>query len=220
MMRFITVLYLSVLFCSQGWSQNNINFLIDRKINSNDIWTQSDLIEGHPFLFDKWKIATIETTKGTYNDILIKLNLVQDEIYFQGDGGYTMILSKDHVLSFVMREKDDTALTFIHVPLNGYFQILEDGERSLLLKKVKELVSADRAETVSNVSSKITKEHREKSFYYLRQEGIMFSIESNKSLRRMFQNDSGAISFINKNKVKVNNEKALISLVKFLNERV
>jgi hypothetical protein len=200
--------------------QSTLNDLFDRRLNSDDIWTKTDQIQGHPFILEDWEIASIETLKGTYNNVPVKLNVERNEVYFKDENGKTLILQDDFVTELSINDsKNNSIRRFIKIPLKGYFEMITEGKSSLLIKHSKLFVPSIAAESVNTITNKSMDRYNEKAVVTIRIENQLYPLENKKALKSLYSDDVGAAEFIRKNKVKTSDIDSMVTLVNYLNSR-
>jgi hypothetical protein len=215
---FVSYVFLTLIQNHLAFGQSTLNDLFDRRLTSNDIWVKNDRVQGHPFLFEEWTSASISTIKGNYSDVSIKLNLEKNEVYYKDEADNVLILMDDYVTGVdILDPKDRQVRKFIKIPLKGYYEVIFDGETSLLLKHTKLFVPSISAEGVNAITTKSMDRYNLKSIVTLRIKNQLHSFENKKDLKNFFSNDSKTSSFISSNKIKVSNIDSMKNLVEYLN---
>ena len=196
-----------------------ISDIFDRRLNSNDVWVKNEGVQGHPFLFEDWSRSNIETIRGSFKEVNVKLNLEKNHVYFQDEKGEVLILNDDYVTSLILKDPEDGSMRkFIKLPLNGYFELILEGEYSLLVKHTKVFIPSISSEGVNTITNKSMNRYTQKSLVSIYFNGQVQIFESNKDFKEYFSTESETSEFIKTNKIKLSDLESMKILVNYLNK--
>lgn len=176
-------------------------------------------INGSPFIYDNWLLASLKMTDDRVADsIYIRLNAFENKVHFKDENGEEM----QAVSAIKEITITDNNLTWHGVIFrtgykgggNAFFQVLEDGKKMQLLKKI----------IVTKWETKALGEEDKKSFQL--DEEIFFAgydnlYKQNKkctSLAEAFEKKQEEIlHYVSANDIKCNKEEDMRKLVRFFN---
>lgn len=221
MKRIFFILLLSYQ-CIQLYSQysnssviNQVRVLANReatfKLNYNNV-------EGSPYFTPEFIKGTVYLNDGNYATLPLRYDIFQDEMEFRKDDKILWLLKKD--IKFIRYGSEMVIVTHAVSDTSklGYFFLKETGKYKIMKKMhvdYNPMVPAKGySETIPD------KFKREEDEFYLQFEGIPAQrLKNNKDLSTIFANNSAALDFIKKEKIKVNNFESLQKLVNFLNNQ-
>ena len=177
-------------------------------------------INGSPFLFEKWMTGSVTTSKGTYQNLSLKLDAYES----------TLIFNKDEQA----REFTDPVITFTLIPdpsdssrnmvfKNGitgpslradqYVQVLSEGKVSLYRSDIK-LVS-----DVNEINKGVIKTFNNSTRYYIVRDGKAKLVKMNKKelLNELSDQQDKVEAYIKENKLSMSKDADLKSLFKYYN---
>lgn len=135
---------------SQAEATGTIGYL---SINGRlfDLSQYADVVEGTPFLYKDWQKAMVQMPNdGVINNTDIKLNLLDNELYFKDPAGKEMIAT-DHIKAVTFNQGSALAITFITKYAlgnaaagfpNGWYQLLQKGNAMLLKEHHKAMTTS------------------------------------------------------------------------------
>ncbi|MDQ3277569.1 MAG: hypothetical protein M3Q06_04545 [Bacteroidota bacterium] len=176
------------------------------------------VIEGIPFYpTDEWQKGTITYRDVTYRDVLLKYDLVKDEVLVLHPNGYTpVILFAPRIDFFTMGEKK-----FVYLPAleaapfkAGVYEEVSRGALTLYAKRSKLL-----SEEI--VSNKIEREFVDNHSFYIRKEGKLVAANKEKVIMALVEEkkkESKALLKKDGIKFRKNPEAALRTIVTFYNQ--
>jgi hypothetical protein len=177
-------------------------------------------VEGTPYLSENWSYAKIMLADGRkFDSVLLKLNLYENKIHFKDqNGGERMVATQ--VREIEIRDASSKWNNAVFVSgygedKNMFFQVLTDGNKAELLKKMNVII---RELKVFNAPNQKSFELQERLFIYSSVTGTLYQENKNcSSLMNAFKNDSKITGFISSNDIKCNKEKDMTKLVAYYN---
>lgn len=177
-------------------------------------------IEGSPYLSADWTYARIKLADNRiYDSVLLKLNLFENKIHFTDGKGHEKMVAIQ-VKEIEIRDASSKLNKAVFVSgygedKNMFFQVLTDGNKAELLKKMNVII---REMKVFNAPVQKSFELQERLYIYSSITGTLYQENKNcSSLMSAFGNDSKVTSFISSNDSKCNKEKDLSKLVEYYN---
>lgn len=182
--------------------------------------TESRGIEGSPFIFDEWLLANIRFLDDkTVDSIRIKLNASNNKVHYVDENGEELqAIGKFKEIKIIDNASTWNGTVFFsgfEKDKNSFFQMLMDGKKVMLLKKVKVIVWE--AKAMFEEAKKEYQKENEFSFYVKHE-----LIKQNKSCSQLtdaFKNESGLLDFILTNDLKCNKEADMRRIVEFVNSK-
>jgi len=158
-------------------------------------------IEGHAyFLDDQWQTGSVVYDGLVYNNIPMQYDLLKDFVVVLHPDGYPAFrLFNEKVTEFTLARhrfirivRDSLSLS----PLaTGYYDELYNGKLLVLAKRTK-LID-------ERVSDKLDRMFIAKNYYYIRKDGVFYSVKSYKDLLTILKDRSKEIrQYLRKNKIK------------------
>ena len=147
-MKYLPI-FLITICCLIGVNKAKAQFMYDRYSRPIDTKIYLD-IEGSAYLTESWSPGEVRLVNGTIykKDILLKYNLLDDELYFKYDTGATMTFV-DPVKDFFIKytyEQDNVPVTkhyrngyqdVSNTTPKSYFEVIGDGNLQLIKKTTK-----------------------------------------------------------------------------------
>ncbi len=196
---------------------NRFNKFMDKVSGNNDKELAYKDISGSAFYYPNFLAAT-------YNDgeewISIRYNTYTDEIEYSNGADVYILPKSEPFTKFVFKQSHEVLVLENYDEGLGYFFELEKGKNTLLTK-IKTKFKPEVVATTTLTSSIPPKFETSKPVYYIKTaENKIVKIPKNaKEFVDIFPNKKDEINtFIDKNKVKLNQEDSLKKLVKFLNQ--
>lgn len=114
---------------------------LNRRIR--EIEKKSKETKGSPFLFEEWKKGIVVNNNGDHINTYVNYNVYTDEMHVTNPRSTGVILQKNFADSIFIIN-NDTTLLFVHLNnsenlKNGIYQVLYDGNISLVVKRSKRL---------------------------------------------------------------------------------
>ncbi len=177
-----------------------------------------DDIEGSPHHSDGFIKSIVYLKDGNTASLPLRYDLFQDEIEFMRDGKIFWLTKK--VVLYIQYGKD----TLFLEPFSEnrgkltYFFAREKGEYALyIMKKVSFHPEVPPKPYVESIPDRF---EPDQDAYYLKREGMLaVEIRNKKTLLGMLSDNTAALDYIKKSKIRANKEEDLIELVRFLNNQ-
>jgi len=174
-------------------------------------------VEGSELLYPDWTKGSIKLASGrVYDEMLLKYNIYEDQLYFQGKDNATMKFTSTVVEfrfgSDVYRNGYPAIKDFNEL---SYFKVLSEGKATLLKKITKNVID------VKEFNSSITvKKIADDKIYYLFNNGKMLLLKSDKAtfLGLVSDKKSEIEAYLKANKINFKKEEDLIALVTAYNK--
>jgi len=174
-------------------------------------------VEGSELLYPDWTKGSIKLASGrVYDEMLLKYNIYEDQLYFQGKENATMKFTSPVVEfrfgSDVYRNRYPAIKDFNEL---SYFKVLSEGKATLLKKITKNVID------VKEFNSSITvKKIADDKFYYLYDNGKMLLLKSDKAtfLGLVSDKKNEIEAYLKANKINFKKEEDLITLVTAYNK--
>lgn len=181
-------------------------------------------VEGNPYLTEQWLKGSVTLVSGeSYNNLMLKYDLVKNEPLFQNSNGEVMTFVNP-VRQFTLTgaansEKSDLLFRNGFKAADGgtaetFYQVLSEGETPLL-KKVVKVVD----ETKAFNSATAVKTFQQVQMYFLVKDGLPLKVRKEKKviLEALGDHSPELEDYIKTNKLNLKSEPALVSLVTYYN---
>jgi len=130
-------------------------------------------VRGTPFLLPDWTSGKIiEDVDDTVKNVKLHYDVVEQDLWVENNMGYRLIINKDKIKGFIISDESSDRIFITHAdPDNSdkstiFMEVLEKGVATLLCKRRKYYVPADRTSSAYNHHP--YDEYREgKTAYYL-----------------------------------------------------
>ena len=175
-------------------------------------------VRGDEFLFiGDFQPGTVKLNDKLFNNVEVRYDIYHDEVLIRKNQGIILQLNKEMVNSFTIDFNNKTYY-FQNMgasdtnEINGYVNILYQGDVSLLVKYKKEIFPL----AVENRYDLFSQSNR----MFLRKDGLLFSIGRKNDIIKLFEADKQQIrSFIKSRKLKVSKKKpeSFVPVVDFCN---
>lgn len=208
-------------------AQNMLNNMMENfrfKKMTESTYTRDNLkvsdIQGTPYLSEKFSPGKITTKEGvTYKNIPLRYNGFSDDLEFQkGEDCYNI----DPKSTIKRAEFGGRVFSCMEYSLggkirNGYFELLTEGNATLLVKYTVKLV--EKAEASAYVDAKPARfDAPSKEYYLIFKDASAKLITNKKSLLELFGNQKDEMeSYISKNKLSVKEDDTLKKIVSHYN---
>lgn len=227
-MKKFLFLFVTILACTIGYSQQNIAFADGEYGRYNNFITVDNDnlnydVEGTKYINEEYLPAKLSSYPDlTFN---IKYNAFNDEMEVQSKNNKSYALNKlakSVSVRFLHNNVTYSIFDYVNndgVVETGYFQNISSGDKVLLLKK----------ESIMFIKEKPSKtgydEHRppqyrrlkDKLFVKINNQNAIELPKSKKSILKLFPDKKSQISsFIKENKIKTSNESDLVKLVNYI----
>lgn len=172
--------------------------------------------KGDPYFIDDWEEAVVYAANGNqYSDVLLKFDLVSNELHFfvpDLDKSYLIDMAVDSFL--IMREVNPHF--FIKLSDGRYYERLVAGDHSLYKKINKHIIESRPYGSADRVRNIITKTN----YFYENDEELIPVNTSRRAVLRAVDSQSHGIlqDFVKSNKINLSTEEGLILAFKFLNQ--
>jgi hypothetical protein len=181
---------------------------------------ESQTIQGSPFIFDDWLLANIRFMDDkTVDSIRIKINTYQNKIHYRDENGEELqAIGKFKEIKIVDNTSSWNGAVFFsgfEKEKNAFFQMMGDGKKIMLLKKVK--VSVFETKAMFEESKKEFQQENE--FYFYVKYELIRQNKSCSQLTDAFKNEAGLLDFILTNDLKCNKEADMKKIVEFINSK-
>ena len=177
-------------------------------------------VNGSPFLFDKWIKGAATISKGTYNELELKLDSYSNTLLFKKeDDSYEF---QDDVASFVLKPiaSDSASYMYFKKGYSGpglnpkqYVQVLVDGKVNLCKSVAKSLAE------VSQINKGIVQSFTKTDRYYIIKNNTARLIKLNKNevLNVLSEKQEQIDAFIRAEKLSLKRESDLIKVIHYYN---
>lgn len=185
---------------------------------------QYEDIDGTPYFYDDWLKGTIKNSKGDeYKDIELKYDIVAGTLLFKGKNGQALEFINP-VIEFSLLNlpdrKEEVLLFRNGYPeigendKNTFYQVLTEGEITLL-KSNRKVVREEKAYNSATIKKKIVPLEE----YYFASSTKIGRVKLNeKAILNLLNDQSDNVKdFIDKNKLKLKDERSLIKLINYYN---
>ena len=178
----------------------------------------SPLIEGHAYYeSQEWKKGWINYNGVVYTNVLLKYDLLKDEVVIQYfDGFHAVSLLSEYVKQFYL-----PGHTFVRIERDsisklpsGFYEKLNAGAISTFIKKTKNI-----KEDIE--SRQIKRSFIDVDFYYALKNGIYYPINNQRSMLNLVGNKQKEIKkYLRKNKIKFRKtpELAIVKIAEYYNQ--
>jgi len=227
------VTFIAFLFCCKGMlsqdnktsaSANSANRTVlsdySKNATSQDllVYNPPESVSGSPFLSNDWYYANIKLADNrTFDSVLIKLNLFDNKVHFKDDQGRERMIGAD-VTQIEIKDVSSKWNNTLFVSGYGenkqeYYQVLTDGKKAGLLKKVKVVIK-----DTKDIYGMITKSFEMQDRFYIYSSGKLYKDGKDcSSLMAAFGNEDKIKTFMSANSLKCNKENDLLKLVDHYN---
>ncbi|TMI61804.1 MAG: hypothetical protein E6H07_18065 [Bacteroidetes bacterium] len=177
-------------------------------------------IGGSPFIFDDWLLANIRFMDDKKVDsIRIKINTYQNKVHYRDENGEELqAIGKFKEIKIIDNSSSWNGTVFFsgfEKEKNAFFQMMADGKKVMLLKKVKVIVWETKA-----MFEEAKKEfQKENEFYFYVKYELIRQNKSCSQLTDAFKNEAGLLDFISTNDLKCNKEDDMKRIVDFINSK-
>lgn len=178
-------------------------------------------IVGSPFDNEEFIMGEIVTTSNSkYVDIPLRLNIYNDAIEFKNSDGTALSIAAPETIGYVMMGDRK----FVYSPylaagkiLRGFFEVLEEGKATLLLRR--NIVLRDAVPPQAYAEAKPASLQRLADDYYVRlQSDEAKKVTNRKDIVEILQDHAAELeAFLKKNKTKFNKPGELTDLIKYYN---
>lgn len=231
-MKTIMIFLIALLCCKSILSQDNKaptsitpanrNVLADysRSASSQDllVYNPPESVEGSPFLSNDWCYASIKLADDrTFDSVLIRLNLFDNKVHYKDDQGRERMIGAD-VKQVEIKDASSKWNNTLFVSGYGenkqeYYQVLTDGKKAGLLKKVNVIIK-----DTKSIYGIVTKSFEMQNRFYIYSSGKLYKDGKDcSSLMAAFGNDDKIKSFMSTNSLKCNKENDLLKLIDHYN---
>jgi hypothetical protein len=182
--------------------------------------------DGSPYLFDDYLPATLTTESGrVYKDVMIKLNLVDNEVLYRLADGKEMVSTTpiQKISMFAIGQLysglDSMIISGINTPLNSrgaITYIVYSSGKLTLLKKVS-VTYKDMQEYGNTNTTRVFK--RKESFFFMDKKGVTDQVgKSTQAVLDLFNDKRKNVEqYVNQNRLDLRNEKHLVSAFNYYN---
>ena len=123
-------------------------------------------VKGSPFLYEKWYLGEVNTPKGVYKNLMLKLDMYENILYFQKDD--QLLSFADHVNEFKLQTENGIKIfkrgfSGSNLKPESFVEILLEKKNYLLIKSVIVNISE-----VNEINSGIIKTFKHINRYYLK----------------------------------------------------
>lgn len=173
-------------------------------------------IEGSPFLDDKWLLARIkvEGRTQTYDSISIKLNVYTNAIHFvNADGEEMQMAIKVEAVKIIDSGSawNNTVFLSNFAQGPGFYQVLEDGDKLKLLKKLWVFIWETQP-----LNSEKQRKFEIQGDLFLSSGAILYkSSKACSTIRDAFGKNDKLLDYISQNNLRCNKEEDMRQIVKF-----
>jgi hypothetical protein len=177
-------------------------------------------VDGSPFIFDEWLMARIRFMDDVMVDsVYIKLNAYQGKVHYRDEAGdeFQAIgkIKEIKITDSLSPWKNTVFLSGFEKDKHSFFQIMLDGKKIMLLKKVKVNVWETKA-----MFEEAKKEfQKEDEFYFYVKYELIRQNKSCGQLEETFRNDAAILDFISANDLKCNKEADMRKVTEFINSK-
>lgn len=215
-MRFLLLITLLV-YTAPGHTQN-LSYNDGRPVLAKTVVGA----QGEELLYADWRKGNVVTADGkTYKDVVLLYNLLNDQLFFQGIDGQSMLFVTP-VREFVINDsitgiwrmfrKGGTTVT----PSEGdpFYEVLADGRMQLLKRNKKKISEVTEYNSVGAKKLIV-----DEVFYYLLTNGTLQNVKRDKeSLKKALPDLSLKIDeYASVHKPNLKKEASFIEMIKFLN---
>jgi hypothetical protein len=166
-------------------------------------------IKGTPFFRTSWNEAELHFTSGRkVKNVLIKLNLLHDEVMVKRSSGDSIILDKRDLITILLSDSEtgqDIIFKRGSDPpdlKSGFYHVIYDGKVSLVARYKKDFVKADYKGGYS--PGKISDEIVDEVVYYLQRTDLSYvKVKLNKRSILSAINDEKLNAFVKTNKLRI-----------------
>lgn len=182
-------------------------------------------VEGSPFLFEDWTKGVVKLANGkTYSDVLLKYDLVADQLLFKDLKSDQALEFIDPLVEFKLQATlagNNDLLLFRngYMAANGqsttsFYKVLFDGGTQLLKRNEKRIT-----ETKEYSSASIVKKFDESETYYLSRNKEVIKIKKDKAqvLSALVNHTDKLEQHIKAQKLNLKNEADLVKLIAYFN---
>lgn len=176
-------------------------------------------IEGSPYYSDEFVDGVIYLRNGNNTPLPLRYDLFQDEIEFKSENKILWLNKKD--VEYISLGDETLIVEPVAVGSSGrlaYFFVQDTGKYSLYVKRKANFEPYVPPGGYSDaVPDRFTLDN---DAYYLKQEGMLpEEISSKKALRTMLKDNSQALDYIKKTRLRVQKAEDLRALTEFLNSQ-
>lgn len=222
-------LFLSLITYSQAtraaFEMNMVgrNGIIKSLHNVNSTLTYDD-VSGSPYLNDDFSPGKIIMKDGTsYSDIPLRYNIYTDKIEFESNNNVIMEIAQPNLCERIIISNKIfvyQSYTENNSSKNGYFELIEEGNLSLLKQYQLQFKDAVEAQPYKDPKPAQFDQHSPR-FFLLSDSNTAVELNSkSKTLEALEQYSPDIEKWIKKNKLKVNKEEDLIKAIQFCNQKM
>ena len=177
-------------------------------------------IGGSPFIFDDWLLANILFMDDKKVDsIRIKINTYRNKVHYRDENGEELqAIGKFKEIKIVDNSSSWNGAVFFsgfEKDKFAFFQMMADGKKVMLLKKVKVIVWESKP-----MFEEGKKEfQKENEFYFYVKHELIKQSKSCSQLTDAFKSEAGLLDFISTNDLKCNKEDDMKRIVDFINSK-
>ena len=218
MKRFLFIVLIVAGACADSRSQNMIlHDPVSSRIFSVDKYSG---IKGTPFLREDWIQGSVNTSKGFYNNLELKLDLYGNTLFFKRDDKEYEF--EDKVNGFILMQDPNDSSTYQYfvkgltgsgIRSEQFVQILEEGRLNLYRADNKQLTE------LNQVNQGIIKSFSTSTRYLLLKENSLQTIRLNKNdlLEKLGDRRQEIEDFIKTKKPDPKKESGLVSIIRYYN---
>ncbi len=198
------------------WYDSLTGLLNYSVFNGIDYVYPPNLREGHPFFgLEDWQNGKVVIDNNLYSNVLIRYDITMDAIiiYDESTGRSIRLHS---VEGFMIYQSEFKFLNTITHLSPGYYQVLVDGELSLLSRREKEPYK-------SYYDTKVVTVYEPSVKYYLQFDGEGYAFNGKSSISKLFpQMKKNIEAYIKASKLQIRASRPedLISIVKYTNQLI
>ena len=174
--------------------------------------------EGTPFLEDSWVQANLKVDGNRHIDsIFIKMNLYEKKIHFRNEGGEEMVITMNvneiRITDSNSVHRNAVFLLGFEQDRNGFFQLITDGKKMKLLKKI----SVYKWETKPFGEEVKRRFEITEQLYLFANDRLYEETKNCLSVATAFLEKNDALPYISSNGLRCNKLADLVKLVEFMN---
>lgn len=205
----------------------NANLLIAQAFNDVNHTkvklTKYDGVDGTPFFMESWMKGDVKLANGSsFNNLLLKYNQEEDQIYYQNKDNDEMFAFVDSIIEFSITYPQNNLSYTAHyrkgyknvsnINADSFYEVLADGKTQLLKKTSKAI-----EEHKEYGSSTVIKKFVVNTKYYLYTGDNAVQIKLGNKPVLSLLNKSEAEAYANKNNLNLKNESDVVKLLTYYN---
>jgi hypothetical protein len=173
-------------------------------------------IDGSPFFDDNWLLARIKVLgkTETYDSILIRLNIYNNTVHFKDENGEELQMTeKVEAIKIIDSSSawNNTVFLSNFSQEPGFYQVLEDGGKLKLLKRLRVLIWESQP-----LNSALVKKFEVQGDLFLSFTTTLYKAsKACSAIRDAFTNNDKMFEFISNNNLKCNKQEDLQKIVQF-----